>query len=164
MSRSGKVKKRQLPQQDIIKADPLYRNPLVAKFINTIMHDGKKTVAQKAVYEAFAIIKEKKEDPIKIFETAVNTIGPRMEVKPRRIGGASYQIPTEVRNERRISLAIRWLIEAATKRPNREFHTFSEKLAQELLDASQGLGEATKKRDSMQRMADANRAFAHFRW
>lgn len=164
MSRSGKIKKRNLSAQDVSKSDPLYANPLVAKFINTIMKNGKKTVVQTVVYKAFDILKEKNQDPIKVFETAISNVGPKMEVKPRRIGGASYQVPQEVRSERRTALAIRWVTEAARKRSNKEYHTFAEKLAQEFLDASQNLGESMKKRDTMQRMADANRAFAHFRW
>lgn len=164
MSRSGKIKKRSLSAQDVSRSDPLYGNLLVAKFINTIMKNGKKTVTQNLMYKAFDIIKEKNQDPLKVFETAITNVGPRMEVKARRIGGASYQVPQEVRSERRISLAIRWIREAAAKRSNKEYHTFSEKLAAEFLDASQNQGESMKKRDTMQRMADANRAFAHFRW
>jgi small subunit ribosomal protein S7 len=128
------------------------------------MLSGKKTVAEALVYKALDIIKEKGEDPIKVFETAINTVGPKTEVKARRVGGASYQVPMEVRGDRRVALAIRWIVEFAKKRSNREFHSFAEKLAVELLDASKGTGEAIKKRDTVHRMADANKAFAHFKW
>lgn len=101
---------------------------------------------------------------MKVFEAAIFNIGPKMEVRPRRVGGASYQVPMEVRGDRRVSLALRWLVAFAKKRSNREFKTFAEKLAAELMDASKGVGEAIKKRDGMHRMAEANRAFAHFKW
>lgn len=158
MPRSGKVKKRILP------LEPFYGNRLLARLINRVMRDGKKLLAQRLVYQALEKIKEKGEDPLKIFETAIQNVGPRMEVRPRRVGGASYQVPMEVRGDRRISLAIRWLIEAANKRPNRQYHTFDEKLSAELWDASQNRGEAIHKRDLIHKMAEANRAFAHFRW
>jgi small subunit ribosomal protein S7 len=128
------------------------------------MRSGKKRAAEKQVYRALDIIKEKGEDPIKVFETAINTVGPKMEVKARRVGGASYQVPTEVRGDRRIALAMRWIVQFANKRSNREFHTFAEKLAVELMEGAKGQGEAIKKRDTVHRMADANRAFAHFKW
>lgn len=121
-------------------------------------------LAQKLVYDAFAEIKAKGQDPIKVFEAAVNTIGPRVEVRPRRIGGASYQVPIEVRGDRRIALALRWILASAAKRSNKEYKRFSTKLAAEILDASQNTGEAVKKRDTIHRMAEANKAFAHFRW
>lgn len=144
--------------------DTVYRNRMVAKLINRIMRDGKKSIAETVVYRAFDLIKKQDNDPLLVFEKAVQNIGPKQEVKPRRVGGASYQIPIEVRGDRRIALAIRWLITAARSRANREYHTFSEKLAAEIKDASNNLGNAIKKRDSVQKMADANRAFAHFRW
>lgn len=158
MARPGKIKKR------ILEPEPLYGSRLLTRFINRIMRDGKKQVAKKLVYRALEQIKKKDQDPLKIFETAIQNVGPRVEVRPRRIGGASYQVPMEVRGERRTSLAIRWLIEAAKKRPNREYHTFDQKLAAELLDASQNQGETIRKRDMVHRMAEANRAFSHFRW
>ncbi|MEK7532847.1 MAG: 30S ribosomal protein S7 [Patescibacteria group bacterium] len=148
----------------LLPADPMYGSRLVTRFINRVMLSGKKTVAESLVYKALDIIKEKGEDPMKVFETAINTVGPKTEVKARRVGGASYQVPMEVRGDRRVALAIRWIIEFAKKRSNREFHTFAEKLAVELLDASKGVGEAIKKRDTVHRMADANKAFAHFKW
>lgn len=156
--RHGNVKKRK------INPDPIFKNKLVEKLINKIMRDGKKSVAQHQVYRALDLIKDKNQDPIAVFEKAMQNISPRMEVKPRRVGGASYQVPTEVRPERKMTLALRWLIDATRKRSNKEYHQFSEKLAAELLDASQNQGEAIKKRDIMHRMAEANKAFAHFRW
>jgi len=157
--RSGRVVK------IIPEADPVYGNRLLTKFINRVMRSGKKQAAQAEVYKALEIIKSKgEEDPIKVFELAMNTVGPKMEVKARRVGGASYQVPTEVRGDRRMALAMRWIVQFANKRSNREFHSFAEKLAIELTEASKGQGEAVKKRDTIQRMADANRAFAHFKW
>jgi len=159
MPRTGRIKKR------IIKADPIYNNRLITRFINRVMKDGKKTVAQKIIYKTAEEIKNKtQDDPIKIFETAVLNVGPRMEIRPRRIGGASYQIPVEVKGDRRQALAIRWILKAAENRSSREYHSFAGKLTQELIDASNNLGAAIKKRDEVHRMADANKAFAHFRW
>jgi small subunit ribosomal protein S7 len=156
--RSGRVTKK-LPEPD-----PIYGNRLLGRFINRVMVNGKKTVAQKQVYRALDIIKQKGEDPIKTFELAVHTVGPRMEVKARRVGGASYQVPMEVRGDRRVALAIRWIVTMARKRSNKEYKTYAEKLAAELMDAAKGQGEAIKKRDTVLRMAEANRAFAHFKW
>ena len=156
--RSGRVTKK------VLEADPVYGNRLLTRFINRVMHSGKKHVAEDVVYKALDLIKEKGEDPIKVFETAVNTVGPKMEVKARRVGGASYQVPTEVRGDRRMALAMRWIVQFANKRSSREYKGFSAKLAAELLDASHGQGEAIKKRDTIHRMAEANRAFAHFKW
>jgi len=156
--RSKKVKK------ELLGPDAIYGNRLVTRFINRVMTSGKKTIAEHLVYKSFDIIKEKGEDPIKVFELAINTVGPKMEVRPRRIGGASYQVPSEVRGDRRIALAIRWIVTCAQKRSNKEFKTFAEKLAVELIDGSKGVGEAVKKRDMIHRMADANKAFAHFKW
>lgn len=152
------VKKRQL------EPDKIYKNRLVAKFINNLMQDGKKTVAERLLYNAFDILSKKGQDPISVFEKAIENVSPRQEVKPRRIGGASYQVPIEVRGDRRISLTVRWIIQAAKTRANKEYHTFSEKLAAEFLDAFNNQGGAIKKRDTAHRMAEANRAFAHFRW
>ena len=154
MSRSNRVSKPLLP------ADPIYGNRLISRFINRVMISGKKRTAELLVYKALDLIKEKGEDPVKVFETAINSVGPKMEVKSRRVGGASYQVPTEVRGDRRVALAMRWIIQ----RSNREFHSFADKLAVELLEASKGLGESIKKRDTVHRMAEANRAFAHFKW
>ena len=142
----------------------MYGNRLLSRFINRVMKSGKKRTAEILIYRALDIIKEKGEDPIKVFETAINTAGPKMEVRARRVGGASYQVPTEVRGDRRVALAMRWIIQFACKRSIKEFKSFAEKLAVELLEAAKGQGEAVKKRDTVQRMADANRAFAHFKW
>ena len=148
----------------LITADPIYGNRLVARFINRTMLHGKKRTAERMVYSAFDIIKSKNEDPLKVFELAINTVGPKMEVRARRVGGASYQVPSEVRGDRRVALAIRWIITYATNRSNKDFHTFGEKLAAELMDASKGVGESIKRRDTIHRMAEANKAFAHFKW
>ena len=129
------------------------------------MFDGKKSVAQKEIYTAFEIIKEKSgEDPEKVFEGALENIKPTMEVRPRRVGGAAYQVPISVRGPRRESLGIRWLITATRSRPNSEYHTYAEKLAAEIMDAAKGEGAAVKKRQEVERLAEANRAFSHFRW
>ena len=148
----------------MLPADPVYGNRLLTRFINRVMRHGKKKAAEAEVYKALEIIKEKGEDPVKVFETAINTVGPKMEVKSRRVGGASYQVPTEVRGDRRVALAIRWIIQFANKRSNRDFKTFADKLAVELMEGAKGQGEAIKKRDTVHRMAEANRAFAHFKW
>lgn len=147
-----------------IEIDPVYSSVLVTRLINRVMKAGKKTVAQGLVYKALAEIKKKNPEPLKVLEQAVNNISPRMEVRPRRVGGASYQVPSEVRGDRKLSLAIRWLITCAQKRSSKEFKTFDQKLAAEITDAANNQGEAVKKRDMMQKMADANKAFAHFRW
>lgn len=146
------------------EGDPVYGNRLLTRFINRVMRSGKKQAAQAEVYKALDIIKEKGEDPIKVFELAINTVGPKMEVKARRVGGASYQVPTEVRGDRRMALAMRWIVQFANKRSNREFHSFAQKLAVELTEAAKGQGDAVRKRDTVHRMAEANRAFAHFKW
>lgn len=148
----------------LVSGDPIYGNRLLARFINRSMISGKKRTAERMVYGAFDIIKSKNEDPLKVFELAINTVGPKMEVRARRVGGASYQVPSEVRGDRRVSLAIRWIISFAQNRSNKEYHTFADKLAAELLDSSKGTGESIKKRDTVHRMAEANRAFAHFKW
>ncbi|MCL4339242.1 30S ribosomal protein S7 [Patescibacteria group bacterium] len=158
MSRTGKVRKIQ------VAVDPIFGNKLLAKFINCVMKDGKKSVAQKQVYSALDIIKGKDMDALTVFQNAIQNVGPRFEVRARRVGGASYQVPTEIRGDRRISLAIRWIIDAANKRPSKQYHTFAEKLAAELLDVNSNTGEAIRKRDLMHRNAEANKAFAHFRW
>lgn len=146
-----------------LEKDPVYGNILVSAFTNRLMRDGKKTVAQRVVYEAFDKLKEQG-NPVEIFEKAIETVGPKVEVKARRIGGAAYQVPTEVRGARKTALAIRWILEAAKKRPTAEYKTFANKLAAELLDINKGEGEAIKKRDVAHRMAEANKAFSHFRW
>lgn len=156
--RHKKVVKRQ------IQPDKLYKSVLVAKFINRIMIDGKKTIAENLVYTAFETIKSKGEDPLKLFERAIQTVAPRQEIKARRVGGANYQVPIEVRGERKTALAIRWIIESAQKRSNKEFHTFDQKLVAEFMDAIDNKGEAIRKRDNTHKQAEANKAFSHFRW
>jgi len=137
----------------------------VARFINRVMKQGKKSVAQKHVYGAFDLIRENiKEEPLEVFRGAVENVKPNMEVRPRRVGGASYQVPMPVRGDRKESLAIRWLVLAARGRSNKEYHTYKEKLAAELIDAYKNTGGAVKKKEEINRMAEANRAFAHFRW
>ncbi len=162
MPRAGKVKKR------TIQPDPLYQSCLVTRLINQVMKNGKKTVAQKHVYRALSSLVEnegfKDKKPWEILTAALENIKPVMEVRPRRIGGAAYQVPMPVKPGRRESLAIRWLIQAAQKRPNKEYHEFWQKLAAEILDAYKNTGAAVKKKEEVHRMAEANKAFAHFRW
>jgi small subunit ribosomal protein S7 len=147
-----------------IAPDPIYGSVLLSKFINNVMEDGKKTVAQQNVYKAFDILKAKGLDPLATFEKALDTIAPKQEVRAKRVGGAAYQVPMEVRGPRKISLSIRWLLEATRKKSNTEFKTFAEKLAAEIQAAISGEGEAVRKRDNVHKMADANKAFAHFRF
>ncbi len=145
--------------------DPKFANRTVAKLINRAMKSGKKTVAQAQVYEALDLVsQETKQDALEVLDLALKNIIPQMEVRSRRVGGAAYQVPTPVRTNRGTSLAIRWLVSEAGKRPNREFHTFSQKLAAELLDAANGEGGAVQKKINSHKMAEANKAFAHFRW
>ena len=159
MARKRSVKKRVLPP------DSIYQSRLVTRLINRVMKDGKKTTAQKQVYKAFELIKEKtQKHPLEIFTKALENVKPAVEVRPRRVGGAAYQVPMPVRGERRESLAIRWLVLYARQRSNSEYHHFYEKLAAEILDAVQNQGGAVKKKKEVHRMAEANRAFAHFRW
>jgi small subunit ribosomal protein S7 len=148
-----------------ILPDPVYNSIIVSHLINRVMLSGKKSPAQKQVYKAFDILKEKTgKEPLAFFLSALEIIKPQMEVRARRIGGAAYQVPVPVRNVRKDSLAIRWLITAAQGRPSTEYHTFAEKLAAELIDASNSSGAAVKKKLDTHRMAEANKAFAHFRW
>jgi small subunit ribosomal protein S7 len=148
-----------------INPDPIFNSIMVTKLINRTMKDGKKTAAEKQIYLAFKLIAEKTgQDPIKFFNDTIDNIKPQMEVRARRIGGAAYQVPVSVRGTRKDSLALRWLIDAARARPNSEFHTFAQKLTAELIDASNNSGAAIKKKLDTHRMAEANKAFAHFRW
>ena len=154
-------KKKKVKRQ--IAPDPRYNDQMVAKFINHLMQSGKKTTAQKILYEAFDIIKQKtkKEGVLEIFTQAIKNASPQVEVISRRIGGAHYQIPREVGNERRVTLAMRWLIQAARQVKGKKM---AQKLAQEILAASQGEGGALKKKREIEKVAEANRAFAHFAW
>jgi small subunit ribosomal protein S7 len=157
--RHAKIQKRQ------INPDTIYNSTIIAKFINYIMIDGKKTVAQEQVYKALAILAEKgKGDALELFDKAIQNVGPKVEVKAKRIGGANYQVPVEVRPERKTALALRWIIEAARKRPNKDFHSFAAKLAGELFDATLNQGDAIRKKEVALKQAEANKAFAHFRW
>lgn len=157
--RSGKVEKR------ILSPDPIYNSRLVSRFINKVMREGKKSIAQSVVYKALEQIRDgSKQEPISVFEKAIQNVSPKMEVRPRRVGGASYQVPVEVRGDRKEALAIRWILDSARKRSNKDFHTFDKKLAQELMDAANNTGLAIKKKEDVQRTANANRAFSHFRW
>jgi len=156
MPRKGRVERRQIPP------DPKYNDVLLQKFINCVMRKGKKSLAEKIVYGALDIIRDRtKDDPLKVFKQAVENVKPVLETRPRRVGGATYQVPIEVRPERRISLAIRWIIQYAKERNER---TMKERLAAELLDAFHNRGGAIKKREDTHRMAEANKAFAHYRW
>lgn len=159
MPRRGRAPKRK------VEADPIYNNKLVTKLINRSMKDGKRSVAQKQIYNAFEKIeKESKKKPLDVFLKAVDNIKPTMEVRPRRVGGAAYQVPMPVRGKRRESLAIRWLVQSARTKPNSEFKSFADKISREIMDAANGEGLAVKKRQDIEKMAEANRAFAHFRW
>lgn len=156
MPRKGYVAKRE------ILPDPIYKNQVLTKFINQIMLDGKKGTAEAICYSAFNMIQEKSgKDPLEVFTTALKNVMPVLEVKARRVGGANYQVPIEVRAERRTTLALRWLVAMARKRGEK---TMQEKVAGELLDASNNTGGSVKKKDDMHKMAEANKAFAHYKW
>ena len=154
-------RRREVTKREILP-DPKYKNILTAKFVNNIMQRGKKSVAERMLYRALDLIQERaKEDPLKLFEKSVSNVKPIIEVKSRRVGGATYQVPTEVRPERRTALAIGWLISYAKERSEK---SMEEKLAAELLDAANNRGGAVKKREDVHKMAEANKAFAHYRW
>ncbi len=156
MPRKGPVAKR-----DVLP-DPIYNSKLVTRLINRVMVDGKRGVAANIIYNAFGIIKESTgNDPLEVFEQAMKNIMPVLEVKARRVGGSNYQVPVEVRPERRTTLGLRWLVTIARKRGE---HTMQDRLAKEILDAANNTGAAVKKREDTHKMAEANRAFAHFRW
>ena len=155
------MRRRRAPERKV-QPDPVYNSELVAKFINNLMWDGKRSLAQKIFYRAMEIVKEKtNENPLHVFQKAIENVKPSMEVRSRRIGGANYQVPVEVRPKRQISLAIKWIVDAARKRPGRRMY---EKLAAEIIDAYKGTGNAVKTRENVHKMAEANRVFAHFRW
>jgi small subunit ribosomal protein S7 len=150
-----------VPKRDVLP-DPLYNSKLVTKLVNNIMYDGKKSTAQKIVYGAFDIVKEKTgKEPLEVFTAAMDNIMPVLEIKARRVGGSTYQVPMEVRAERRTTLGLRWLTQYSRARSER---TMRERLAGEILDAANSTGNAVKKREDTHRMAEANKAFAHFRW
>ena len=155
------MRKRQATKRDVL-ADPIYNSKLVTKLINRLMLDGKKGVAQTILYDAFDIVKEKTgNEPLEVFEKALANIKPALEVKSRRVGGANYQVPIEVRADRSQALGLRWLVQYARLRNG---HSMADNLANEIIDASEGTGGAVKKREDTHRMAEANKAFAHYRW
>ena len=154
-------RKRKLPKKIPI-VDPKYKSAVIPKLINSIMYDGKKTIAEKIVYDAIDKIKSKsKEEPIIVFNEAINNIKPTVEVRSRRVGGATYQVPVEVKSKRAQALALRWIMDATRKRKNKNM---ADKLYAEIIDASQNKGSAIKKREDTHKMAESNKAFAHFRW
>ncbi len=156
MPRKGEVKRR-----DVLP-DPKYHDRLVTKFINSMMHDGKKSVSERTLYDALGMVGDRaKEDPLSVFKRALDQVKPLVEVRSRRVGGATYQVPVEVRPPRRISLAMRWIVQNARARPEKSMVA---KLAGEVLDAANGRGGAIKKKEDTHRMAEANKAFAHYRW
>ncbi|MFO0646713.1 MAG: 30S ribosomal protein S7 [Polyangiales bacterium] len=156
MPRRGEVPKRKLT------ADPKYKDRLVAKLTNTVMLSGEKSIAEGIVYGAFDVIQARhKEDPLEVFRKAIDNVKPKVEVKSRRVGGATYQVPVEVRQDRRVSLAMRWLVLYSRSRGEK---SMAERLAAELVEAAQGRGNAVKKKEDTHKMADANKAFAHYRW
>jgi len=151
----------EVPKREVLP-DPVYSSQLVSKFINAIMMDGKKTIAERILYDALDIVSEQTgEDPMKVFKKAVDSVKPAVEVKSRRVGGSTYQVPIEVRPNRRLALSFRWLLESAKRRGEK---TMKQKLAGELMDAAENRGAAIKKREDTHRMAEANKAFAHYRW
>jgi small subunit ribosomal protein S7 len=154
--------RRYQPERRKVKPDLRYGSELVSVFVNKVMKNGKKSVARRLVYDAFDEVAERSgQDPLELFEQAIRNTSPMIEVKPRRVGGATYQVPVEVSSHRRLSLSMRWLMAAAHSRPGK---TFSEKLAAELMDAARNQGAAIRRREETHRMAEANKAFAHYRW
>lgn len=156
------MRRKRAPKRKVLP-DPKYNSVRLAKFINNIMRDGKKSLAQRIVYDALEIVKQKtkKENPLEVFDQAIDNASPLLEVKSRRVGGANYQVPYEVRGERREALAMRWIIEAARKKKGKPM---TEKLANEIIDASKNEGDAIKKKETVHKMAEANKAFAHLAW
>lgn len=158
------MRAKQAPQR-IVQPDEKYNSIEVAKLINRVMKSGKKSVAQKQVYKALSIVKEKsKQDELDAFKSALDNIRPKMEVRSRRVGGAAYQVPMPVPPRRQFSLSIRWLVIQANKRPNSSHHTFADKLSAEILDALNNEGGSVRKKETTHKMAEANRAFSHFKW
>ena len=154
-------RRREVPERKVAP-DLKYNNEMVSRFVNCIMKDGKKSIAQSIIYDAFAIIEQRtKEPPVKVFEKAINNVKPQVEVKSRRVGGSTYQVPTEIRPARKMALTIRWILSFAEKRSEKGM---ARKLAGELMDAAEERGGAIKKRDDTHKMAEANKAFAHYRW
>jgi small subunit ribosomal protein S7 len=154
-------RRREVPKREVLP-DPLYGSQLVTKFVNVVMRQGKKTVAERILYDALDTVKERTaDDPVKVFKRAIENVKPAVEVKSRRVGGSTYQVPVEVNPSRKLALSIRWIIQSAQKRGEK---TMKAKLAGELLDAAENRGGAIKKKEDTHRMAEANKAFAHYRW
>jgi small subunit ribosomal protein S7 len=154
-------RRREVPKREILP-DPLYNSQLVTKFVNVVMKDGKRSTAERILYDALELIQERtSDDPMKVFKRAVENVKPAVEVKSRRVGGSTYQVPIEVRPNRKLALSMRWLIQMAK---NRGEKTMRLRLANELMDAAEGRGNAVKKKEDTHRMADANKAYAHYRW
>ena len=154
-------RRREVPKREILP-DPLFNSQLVTKFVNVVMRDGKKTVAERILYQALEMVRQRtQDDPMKVFKKAVENVKPSVEVKSRRVGGSNYQVPVEVRPSRRLALSMRWIIQNAEKRGEK---TMRQKLAGELLDAAENRGGAIKKKEDTHRMDEANKAFAHYRW
>jgi len=154
-------RRREVPKREILP-DPVYKSQLLTKFVNVMMVDGKKSIAERIMYDALASIRERTEDdPMKVFKKAVDNVKPAVEVKSRRVGGSTYQVPIEVRPARRLALSMRWLIQSALRRGEK---TMRQRLANELMEASENRGAAAKRREDTHRMAEANKAFAHYRW
>jgi small subunit ribosomal protein S7 len=154
-------RRREIPRREILP-DPLYNSQLVTRFVNVVMRDGKKATAERILYEALETIKQRtSDDPMKVFKRAIENVKPAVEVKSRRVGGSTYQVPVEVRPSRRLALSMRWIIQNAHRRGER---TMRQKLAAELMDAAENRGAAIKKKEDTHRMADANKAYAHYRW
>ena len=154
-------RRREVPKRKV-QPDPKYRSRIVSKFITKMMYDGKKSTAERALYDAFDLVEERyNQDPLEVFKKAIENVKPKIEVKSRRVGGATYQVPIEIRSNRRLALSMRWLINYSRARGE---HTMRERLAAEFVDASQNRGAAIKKREDTHKMAEANKAFAHYRW
>ncbi len=154
-------RRREVPKREILP-DPVYKSQLLTKFVNVMMVDGKKSIAERIMYSALASIRERTEDdPMKVFKKAVENVKPAVEVKSRRVGGSTYQVPIEVRPARRLALSMRWLIQSALRRGEK---TMRQRLANELMEAAENRGAAAKRREDTHRMAEANKAFAHYRW
>jgi small subunit ribosomal protein S7 len=154
-------RRREVPKREVLP-DPIYNSQLVSKFVNVVMFDGKKSVAENLLYRALRVIGERTaDDPMKVFKKAIENVKPAVEVKSRRVGGSTYQVPVEVRPARRLALSMRWLIQGAAGRGEK---TMDMRLANEMMDAAQSRGSAVKKKEDTHRMADANKAFAHYRW
>lgn len=155
---------RRLYKKNKTKLDTIYNNLEVAKLINYVMQNGKKTIAEKMVYGVLDRISKENKEPMRILQEAIYNVAPNHEVKPKRLGGASYLVPIEVRRGRKLFLALNWIIEAARSRPNKEFHTFTDKLYAELMEASKNQGQAVAKKAQTEKLAEANRAFSHLKW